>query len=91
MDFALALALALAWAAAAPAAPAPADSLRTLPEQMELHEGNLIRQALATHQGDVQATIKALGIPRKTFYDKLQRHGIDRASYANGSAPIQSE
>ena len=27
------------------------------------------------------ATLEALGIPRKTFYDKLQRHGINRADY----------
>ena len=66
-------------------APAPEQTLRSLPEQMELYEGQLIRQALAAHQGDVRATIRSLGIPRKTFYDKLQRHGIDRASYANGS------
>jgi two-component system C4-dicarboxylate transport response regulator DctD len=69
--------------------PAPGRALRTLPEQMEQHEGHLIRQALAAHQGDVRATIQSLGIPRKTFYDKLQRHGIDRASYTNGSPRAQ--
>jgi two-component system C4-dicarboxylate transport response regulator DctD len=26
-------------------------------------------------------TIAELGIPRKTFYDKLQRHGIVRADF----------
>jgi two-component system, NtrC family, C4-dicarboxylate transport response regulator DctD len=31
------------------------------------------------HGGDVQQTIAALGIHRKTFYDKLQRHGIVRS------------
>jgi len=63
---------------------------KSLPEQMELHEGQLIRQALAAHRGDVRGTIEALGIPRKTFYDKLQRHGIDRASYA-GATPVASD
>ena len=29
-----------------------------------------------------RATLETLGIPRKTFYDKLARHGIDRAAYA---------
>ncbi|CUJ17370.1 sigma-54-dependent transcriptional regulator [Achromobacter ruhlandii] len=53
----------------------------TLPEKMERFEAQLIREALAAHQGDVRATIEALGIPRKTFYDKLQRHGIDRQEY----------
>ncbi|MES2453607.1 MAG: hypothetical protein V4610_23860 [Pseudomonadota bacterium] len=27
--------------------------------------------------GDAAATIVALGIPRKTFYYKIKRHGID--------------
>jgi len=34
----------------------------------------------------VRSTIETLGIPRKTFYDKLQRHGIDRADYVKSSA-----
>lgn len=53
----------------------------SLPERMERHEAQLIRQALAATDGDVKATLEALGIPRKTFYDKLQRHGIDRQQY----------
>ncbi|WP_308238441.1 hypothetical protein [Phenylobacterium sp. J367] len=27
--------------------------------------------------GDVRSALEALGIPRKTFYDKVARHGID--------------
>jgi two-component system C4-dicarboxylate transport response regulator DctD len=53
-----------------------------LPEAMEQHEAKLIRDALSANHGDVRSTIETLGIPRKTFYDKLQRHGIDRADYA---------
>ncbi len=53
----------------------------TLPQRMERYEAQLIREALAVSRGDVQRTIEALGIPRKTFYDKLSRHGIDRASF----------
>jgi two-component system C4-dicarboxylate transport response regulator DctD len=56
-----------------------------LSRRMELHEAEQIRQALAANAGDVKATIEALGIPRKTFYDKLQRHGIVRAGYVKGS------
>ena len=41
----------------------------------------IIRQALSASDGDVRLTIEALGIPRKTFYDKLQRHGINRADF----------
>ncbi|MCY1279874.1 C4-dicarboxylate transport transcriptional regulatory protein DctD [compost metagenome] len=54
----------------------------SLPERLEQYEAELIRQALAANAGDVRATLEALGIPRKTFYDKLARHGIDRAEYA---------
>ena len=53
----------------------------SLPEQMESHEASLIREALTANKGDVRSTIETLGIPRKTFYDKLQRHGINRADY----------
>ena len=43
------------------------------------------KQAVFDHiadPGDVKRTIDALGIPRKTFYDKLQRHGISRKDFA---------
>ncbi len=53
----------------------------SLPEQIERHEATLIREALKANRGDVRSTIETLGIPRKTFYDKLQRHGINRADY----------
>lgn len=67
--------------------PPPKQALRSaapglsLPEQMEQHEATLIREALQANKGDVRSTIETLGIPRKTFYDKLQRHGINRADY----------
>ncbi|PQZ58400.1 Fis family transcriptional regulator [Achromobacter sp. MYb9] len=60
--------------------PAP-DASQSLPERMERFEAQLIRDALSAHQGDIKATLESLGIPRKTFYDKLQRHGIDRQQY----------
>ena len=34
-------------------------------------------QALAASAGDIRATLEVLRIPRKTFYDKVERHGID--------------
>jgi len=44
-------------------------------------EAAAIRTALERHKGDVQATTTELALPRKTFYDKLARHGIDPAEY----------
>lgn len=57
---------------------------QSLPERLGTIEANLIREALERHGGDVRATIEALGIPRKTFYDKLARYGIERAAYESG-------
>ncbi|MBB1594849.1 sigma-54 dependent transcriptional regulator [Achromobacter sp. UMC46] len=53
----------------------------SLPERIERFEAQHIRDTLSAHQGDIKATLESLGIPRKTFYDKLQRHGIDRQQY----------
>lgn len=64
----------------------PVNNGMSLPQAMEQHEAKLIRDALVANHGDVRSTIEALGIPRKTFYDKLQRHGIDRSDYAKTSA-----
>lgn len=59
----------------------PSSPGLSLPQRMEEHEATLIRETLRQTKGDVRETIEALGIPRKTFYDKLQRHGINRADY----------
>jgi len=64
---------------------------RPLPERVDAFEAREIRAALATHKGDVQATVKALGIPRKTFYDKLKRHDIDQSAYRAAGAPAEAE
>lgn len=57
------------------------DCLGTLSDKMERQEERIIRDALDTYGGDVSETIAALGIARKTFYDKLQRHNINRQDY----------
>ena len=72
-----------AWRHAA-SAPQPAGA-GSLPERVERFEAQLIRDALAVNHGDIKSTLEALGIPRKTFYDKLQRHGIDRQEYTGGA------
>lgn len=69
-------------AAASLAPPVTSAKSGSLPEQLDRLEGQIIREALSTNDGNVQQTLAALGIPRKTFYDKLQRHGIVRREYA---------
>ena len=60
---------------------AATETSLSLPARMEQYEADLIRGTLREHDGDIRLTIEALGIPRKTFYDKLQRHGITRGDY----------
>ena len=59
-----------------------ADEGLPLPARVERYEAELIRETLSQNNGDVRRTVEALGIPRKTFYDKLQRHGIVRGDFA---------
>jgi two-component system C4-dicarboxylate transport response regulator DctD len=63
------------------AAPVRADGQGSLPEQIAAFESALIRDALTRHRGNVQNTIRELGLPRKTFYDKITRYGIAAADY----------
>ena len=49
----------------------------SLPERVERFEASTIRSALRQSSGDVQSTIALLKIPRKTFYDKVNRHKIN--------------
>ncbi|BCM17178.1 sigma-54-dependent transcriptional regulator [Mesorhizobium sp. J8] len=66
--------------------PSPAamesDAAMPLPERLDRYEAEIIRETLGRNDGDVRRTIEALGIPRKTFYDKLQRHGIVRSDFS---------
>lgn len=57
-----------------PDAAAPPSSL---PARMAAFEIAAIERALLDCGGSVQAAVGMLGIPRKTFYDKVERHGID--------------
>lgn len=68
-----------------PAAAPEADETLSLPDRLERYEAHIIREALNANGGDVRRTIAELGIPRKTFYDKLQRHGIVRSDFASSS------
>lgn len=53
----------------------------SLAERVGRFEAAQLRQALADHEGHVGAAVEALKLPRKTFYDKLKRHGIDPAAW----------
>jgi DNA-binding NtrC family response regulator len=53
----------------------------SLARQMDVVEKYLIEAALRAHEGRVTTVADALGLPRKTLYDKLKRHDIDPAQH----------
>ena len=63
------------------AAPAPSAPL---PQRVARYEALLIEEALAGSGGDVRSALDLLQIPRKTFYDKVERHGLDLKRYRQG-------
>lgn len=59
----------------------PADEGLSLPERLNRFEGELLRGALEAHRGDIAAVLTEMRVPRKTLYDKLQRHGLKPAAF----------
>jgi two-component system C4-dicarboxylate transport response regulator DctD len=53
----------------------------SLPERVERFEAMAIREALQASHGEIALTLQILGLPRKTFYDKLNRHRIEPKIY----------
>jgi len=54
-----------------------AEPLLPLAKRVERFESSAICDAMRAGQGDISKVMELLGIPRKTLYDKLARHGID--------------
>jgi two-component system C4-dicarboxylate transport response regulator DctD len=50
----------------------------TLPERMAVLEKQLVHQELQRHGGDLKQTYEALGVSRKTLYDKMRKYGLGR-------------
>ncbi|MEO0666266.1 MAG: sigma-54 dependent transcriptional regulator, partial [Pseudomonadota bacterium] len=51
---------------------------KTLPELLAAHEKALISAAIQAHGGRLKETYEALGLSRKTLYEKMQKHGLTR-------------
>ncbi len=56
-------------------------SRQTLGEMLDGFERSLLVSALQASQGSIKDTMLRLGLPRKTLYDKLKKHGLDKADY----------
>ena len=63
---------------------AAADKPRSLDEQMNVFERHLIQEALGTSGGRAAAASELLGLPKKTFYDKLKRLGLSVDDFKPG-------
>jgi two-component system C4-dicarboxylate transport response regulator DctD len=66
---------------AEPESAAPQQPEASLTDRVRAFETAVIEDALRAARGNVSAALGALGLPRKTFYDKVNRLGIDPAIF----------
>ncbi len=59
----------------------------TLPERVDSFERQAIIDAVTAAGGEIGVAIQQLGLPRKTFYYKVQRLGIDLTTLRRSIAP----
>jgi len=84
-NFADRLVLGVADIAPVPAALPGKEAERgaTLPQQVDAYERMLIADALAASEGSVAAAADALGVPKKTLYDKLKKYQLSAGRSAD--------
>ena len=63
----------------------PPEGPQSLSTQMDMIEKALLEQALRLHDGRPKQVYTALDIAKKTFYDKVHRHGIDLSQFRRGT------
>ncbi|HMO74937.1 MAG TPA: sigma-54 dependent transcriptional regulator [Sphingopyxis sp.] len=57
----------------------------TLAERVARFEATILRDTLEATGGDIARAMAGLGLPRKTLYDKLARHGINPRDFRGGT------
>lgn len=62
-----------------------------LKSQVERFEADLIERALTLSAGRVTDALERLQIPRKTFYDKVQKHNIDLDGFRRRSHSTEAK
>lgn len=60
---------------------APVATSGSLADQVNNFEKNSIAAALVAHQGNLKATYEALGLSRKTLYEKMHKYGLRREDF----------
>ncbi|MGE8069612.1 sigma-54-dependent transcriptional regulator [Pseudomonas sp. NPDC089569] len=61
--------------------PTGSEPGQSLAAQQEAFEAQCLRAALTRHKGDVKAVLEELQLPRRTFNEKMQRHGLSREMF----------
>ncbi|MEM8821874.1 MAG: helix-turn-helix domain-containing protein, partial [Pseudomonadota bacterium] len=54
----------------------------SLRDRLEACERAILSEALFRHGGSAAAVMEELGLPRRTFNEKLVRHGLDRRTFS---------
>ena len=54
---------------------------QSLAARQEAFEAQCLRAALTRHHGDIKAVLAELQLPRRTFNEKMQRHGLTREMF----------
>lgn len=55
-----------------------------LAERVAEFERREIEAALAAHRGNLKPVYESLGLSRKTLWEKMQKHGLDKAQFSAG-------
>ncbi len=58
-----------------------ASTSSSLQDQLRQHERLLLEQALSRSNGDIQAVMDELEIPRRTLNEKMSRYGLERKDF----------
>lgn len=59
------------------------QELATLNDKLRNYERCILEQCLAKHQGDIQAVMEELGLPRRTLNEKMSRYGLERKQFSH--------
>ncbi len=66
--------------------PEDVQAQQPLSKRMAEHEKKLISAELYAHNGMLRDTYKALGLSRKSLYEKMQKYGLERDSFKDDEA-----
>ncbi|CAN0519631.1 unnamed protein product, partial [Scytosiphon promiscuus] len=61
------------------------DQTETLSDRVSGFERNAIATALTTHNGRLKETYEALGLSRKSLYEKMQKYSLNREDFGVAS------